>query len=220
MCRPPLWLLVTLASTGTLAMHMFVPALPFAAATLGVGSRESQMVLTVYILGLAVGQPIYGTIADSFGRRPVVIAAMTVYVLGTLACILATSLTALLSGRLLQALGGAGGITLARAIVRDVSGPEGSQNDISLLNLIMLIAPAVSPVIGAWIVEQGSWRGIFVFLLLLAAAVLVLCLQLLPETACHRKRLTFRTLLVEFKMLAMKRQFICIATGGGTGFDR
>ncbi|RFU14359.1 Bcr/CflA family efflux MFS transporter [Rhodobacteraceae bacterium W635] len=198
-------------------MHMFVPALPFAASTLGVGSQESQLILTVYILGLAVGQPIYGPIADAFGRRPVVIAAMTLYALGTLASIMAASLPTLLSGRLLQALGGAGGITLARAIVRDVSGPDGSQKDISLLNLIMLTAPAISPVIGAWIAADGSWRGIFVFLLVLATAVLLLSLQLLPETARHRKRLTFRTLLEDFRRLAMKRQFICIAAGGALG---
>jgi len=215
--RPPLWLLVALASTGTLAMHMFVPALPFTAQTLGISTQESQLVLTVYILGLAVGQPIYGPVTDAFGRRPVVIAAMMLYALGTLVCILAASLPALLSGRLLQALGGAGGITLARAIVRDVSGPGGSQKDISLLNLIMLTAPAISPVIGGWIVVQGSWRGIFVFLLVLAATVLMLSLRLLPETARHRKRLTFQVLLADFRALAMKRQFICIAVGGALG---
>lgn len=214
---PPLWLLVALAFTGTIGMHMFVPALPFAAAELGIGSAEVQLSLTVYILGLAVGQLIYGPISDALGRRPVVFAGVLIFLLGTLVCAFAPTLPSLLAGRLLQALGGAGGLALARAIIRDTAGAGGSQKDISLLNLVMLIGPAISPVIGSIISVHAGWRGIFLALALLGILVLVAALPLLPETAPYRKPLRFAQLWRDYRMLAGHRRFVCIATGGALG---
>lgn len=214
---PPLWLLVALAYTGTLAMHMFVPALPFAANELGVGSAEIQLSLTIYILGLAVGQLIYGPISDAVGRRPVVIVGVLVFAVGSLACAFAQNLPALLAGRLLQALGGAGGLTLARAIVRDMAGAGGSQKDISLLNLIMLVGPAVSAVAGSAVAVHAGWRSIFLLLGLLALLVLVAVLPLLRETAKSLKPLRLAQLARDFRSLLGNRRFVCVALGGALG---
>jgi DHA1 family bicyclomycin/chloramphenicol resistance-like MFS transporter len=214
---PPLWLLVSLAYTGTLAMHMFVPALSFAADDLGIGSAQVQLSLTVYILGLAVGQLIYGPISDAVGRRPVVVVGILVFAAGSLACALAQNLPALLAGRLLQALGGAGGLTLARAIVRDMAGAGGSQKDISLLNLVMLVGPAVSAVIGSGVAVHAGWRAIFVLLGLMAVLVLAAVIPLLPETARNRKPLRLEQLARDFRTLLGHRRFVCIALGGALG---
>lgn len=214
---PPLLLLVALATTGTLAMHMFVPALPFAAVELGVGRAEVQLSVGIYVLGLAVGQLIYGPVSDALGRRPVVIAGLLVFFAGSLACAIAPTLPTLLAGRLLQGLGGAGGITLARAIVRDVAGAGGSQRDISLLNLIMLLGPSVSPVAGSMISVYAGWRGIFFLLALIAVLVFIAVLPLLRETAQHRKPLNTGQLRRDFLTLAGNRRFVCVALGGALG---
>lgn len=214
---PPLWLLVALACTGTLAMHMYVPALPFAAAELGVGSAEIQLSLTVYILGLAAGQLIYGPISDALGRRPVVFTGVLIFIVGTVACALAPTLPSLLAGRLLQALGGAGGISLARAMIRDMAGAGGSQKDIALLNLVMLVGPAVSPVIGSMVSVHVGWRGIFMLLAVLGLVVALAAVPLLKETARYRKPLQIRQLFRDFRTLAGHRRFVCIAMGGALG---
>lgn len=215
--KPSLGLLVALASTGTLAMHMFVPALPYAAEDLGVGSAAVQLSLTLYVLGLALGQIGYGPVSDALGRRPAVIAALGIFVAGCLLCALAPSLPWLLAGRLTQALGGAGGLALARAIARDAAGPEGSQRDISLLNTVMLIGPAISPVLGAGVAAYADWRGIFLVLGLLALGTLAATLWSLPETARHRKPLRFGQMGRDFATLGRNRRFVCIALGGAMG---
>ncbi|MCB1391145.1 MAG: multidrug effflux MFS transporter [Rhodobacteraceae bacterium] len=215
--KPPLWLLVALASTGTLAMHMFVPALPYAADDLGVGSAAVQLSLTLYVLGLAAGQLAYGPVSDALGRRPVVIAALSIFVLGSLGCAVAQSLPLLLAGRLTQAMGGAGGLALARAIARDAAGPEGSQRDISLLNAVMLIGPAISPVLGGGIAALADWRWIFLVLGLLALGTLAATLVRLPETARHRKPLRLGQMKRDFAVLGRNRRFVCIALGGAMG---
>ncbi len=214
---PPMWLLVALACTGTLAMHMFVPALPFAAAELQVGAAEIQLSIGVYVFGLAAAQLVYGPVSDALGRRPVTLAGIAIFVAGSLACALAPTLWALLAGRLLQAIGGAGGLTLARAVVRDLAGPGGSQRSISLLNLIMLLGPAISPVLGAWVVVGLGWRAIFLTLALAALGVLAATLRRLPETAPQRRPLDLGRIPRDLGALLRHRSFACIATGGALG---
>lgn len=211
---PPIWLLVMLACTGTLSMHMFVPALPFAAADLRVSPAEIQLSIGVYVFTLAIGQLVYGPISDALGRRPVVIAGILIFVAGSLTCAMAPSLSALLAGRVLQAAGGAGGLTMARAVVRDVAGEAGSQKDISLLNLIMLIGPAISPVIGSWLAVAAGWRAIFLLLGLSALIVLIIVLFRMTETVRHRRPLDFAQVARDMGGLAAHRRFVCIAAGG------
>jgi len=210
-------MLVALACTGTLAIHMFVPALPLAGMDLDAEPAEIQRAIGVYVLGLAFGQLVYGPISDALGRRPVVVAGVAVFVAGSLLCAFAPNLHFLLVGRLIQALGGAGGLTLARAIVRDIAGSGGSQKDISLLNLIMLIGPAISPVLGSWIAVGAGWRMIFLALGLAALLVLVAVVLRLPETARERRPLGFSPMIRDLGELAPNRRFFCIAAGGALG---
>jgi DHA1 family bicyclomycin/chloramphenicol resistance-like MFS transporter len=211
---PPIWLLVMLACTGTLSMHMFVPALPFAAADLRVGPAEIQLSIAVYVFTLAIGQLVYGPISDALGRRPVVIAGILIFVAGCLICAMAHSLSVLLAGRVLQAAGGAAGLTMARAVVRDVAGDAGSQKDISLLNLIMLIGPAISPVIGSWLAVGAGWRAIFLVLGLSALVLLVVVVLGMAETARRRRPLDLAQVVRDMGQLTTHRRVACIATGG------
>lgn len=211
---PPLWLLVMLACTGTLSMHMFVPALPFAAADLQVSPAHIQLSISVYVFTLGAGQMLYGPISDALGRRPIVIAGIVTFVAGCLICAVAPSLPVLLAGRVLQAAGGAGGLTMARAVLRDVAGEDGSQRNISSLNLIMLIGPAISPVIGSWLAVSAGWRAIFLVLGLSALLVLIVVLFRMAETVRYRRPLNLTRVAKEMGELATHRRFVCIAAGG------
>jgi DHA1 family bicyclomycin/chloramphenicol resistance-like MFS transporter len=181
--RPPLWLLVAVTASGTLAMHMLVPALPMVARDLAVSTGSVQLTITAYVAGLAAGQLLYGPISDRVGRRPALIAALLLYALGGLAAAVAQNLGFLVAARILQALGGCGGLVLGRAIVRDVTGAEQAAAQLALLNLAVSAAPALSPIVGSWLALTVGWRAIFVLLAASGAATLVLAALTIPETA-------------------------------------
>lgn len=114
----PMWLLVLVTLSGTMAMHIFVPALPIAGAALGAAPAGMQQTITLYVLGLALGQLVYGPLSDTLGRRPTLLVGLALYLGASLLALCAPSLQWLVVARLLQALGGAAGITLGRLALR------------------------------------------------------------------------------------------------------
>ena len=151
----PLWLLALVTFSGTLGMHIFVPALPFAATDLGASIGEMQLTVSLYILGLAVGQLVYGPLSDRFGRRPTLMVGLVLYTLAGLAAAFAPEVDSLIAARLFQALGGCAGMVLGRAIVRDTSTPEASAQRLALLSLIVSVGPGSAPIIGSAGVHAG-----------------------------------------------------------------
>src|SRR5439155_26537874 len=117
---PSLVLLSAVTALGFCALHMVVPALPLLVPVFDDSPARVQLVLTLYLAGIVAGQVVYGPLSDRFGRRTALIAGLVLFLAGTLLCAAAWSLTALIIGRLLQALGACAGIVLARAIIRDV----------------------------------------------------------------------------------------------------
>ena len=113
--RAPLWLLTLITFSGTLAMHIFVPALPEAAHALGATIGEMQLTMSVYIFGLAVGQLAYGPLSDRYGRRPVLVSGLVLYTLAGFAACFIGDVHHLIVARLLQALGGCAGMVIGRA---------------------------------------------------------------------------------------------------------
>jgi DHA1 family bicyclomycin/chloramphenicol resistance-like MFS transporter len=179
---PPLWLPALFAFTGTFAMHIFVPALTLAAADLSAGIAAVQLTVSLYILGLAAGQLVYGPISDRFGRRPLLMAGLALYTAAGLAAAIAPSIEALVAARLFQALGGCAGLVLGRTIVRDTASPEDTARRLALMNLMMTVGPAVAPIAGAGLAAAFGWRAIFEVLSLLGLLNLILAWRLLPET--------------------------------------
>jgi DHA1 family bicyclomycin/chloramphenicol resistance-like MFS transporter len=179
----PLWLLAMLTFTGTLAMHIFVPALPIAAADLGAGFSAMQMTISLYILGLAMGQIIYGPVSDRFGRRPALMAGLAIYVAASVACLMARDANVLIVARLFQALGGSAGLALGRAIVRDTSGETDAARRLALMNLMVTLGPALAPLLGGLLAGDAGWRSIFVLLCALGVVNFALTWRLLPETS-------------------------------------
>jgi DHA1 family bicyclomycin/chloramphenicol resistance-like MFS transporter len=178
----PLWLLALLTFSGTLAMHVFVPALPLAGQDLGAGPGAMRMTISLYILGLAVGQLVYGPLADRYGRRPVLMVGLTLYAASGLAAVLAPGVEALIAARLFQALGGCAGLVLGRAIVRDLAGPQEAAQRLALMNLMVTLGPGLAPLLGTALAELAGWRSIFVLLCALGLANILFTWKMLPET--------------------------------------
>jgi MFS transporter, DHA1 family, multidrug resistance protein len=213
----PLWLLALFTFSGTLAMHIFVPALPYAAESLRVGSGTMQLTVSLYIAGLAVGQLLYGPLADRFGRRPVLMAGLAIYTAAGLAAALASSAPALIAARLFQALGGCAGLVLGRTIVRDTTGFAQAARRLALMNLMVTIGPGAAPIIGAALAATLGWRSIFYALVGLGIVNFLFTWRLLPETgqAAAGRHPDARTLLRNYLRLFRSRAFVGYSVGGG-----
>ncbi|WP_191059704.1 Bcr/CflA family efflux MFS transporter [Geminicoccus harenae] len=213
--QPPLWLLVLVTFSGTLAMHMFVPALPAAAADLDASVGAMQMTISLYIVGLAVGQLVYGPLSDCFGRRPTLLAGLTLYTAAGLGAALAPGAGSLIAARLLQALGGCAGLALGRAIVRDTTGSHDAVRRLALLNLMTMAGPALAPMSGSTLSATLGWRSIFLALVTLGAVNLLSVWRLLPETGRPSGQLSTRSLLQDYRHLLRSPVFVGFAVGGG-----
>ena len=210
----PIWLLVLITLSGTLGMHMFVPALPLAAVQLGTTPAAMQMTISLYIAGLAVGQLIYGPLSDAFGRRPLLLGGLALYTVAGVAAGLSSGIDALIAARLLQALGGSAGLVLGRAIVRDTVRSDEAVRKLATLNLILVIGPGLAPIVGGFVAGHTGWRVIFLLLAGLGALAFVCAGKLLPETARPTGRLSPATLVHDYRELLASRAFVGFAIGG------
>ncbi|WP_287745551.1 multidrug effflux MFS transporter [Methylobacterium sp.] len=184
--RPaPLWLLVAITMTGTVALHIFVPALAAAAIDLGTSPTEMQLTITLYLVGLAGGQLVYGPLSDRFGRRPVLLTGLGLYLLGLLLAIPAQRIDVLVAARILQSLGACGSLVIGRAMVRDVSTSTDAARKIAILTMAMTLTPALAPAIGGLLNDAFGWRAVFVALAGIVALLTGLVLVALPETNRH-----------------------------------
>lgn len=208
---PPLALLAVATAIGFAALHMIVPVLPLLAVVFDRGATEVQLVLTLYFIGIATGQLVYGPVSDRFGRRPVLLCGLGLFLAGTVLCGLAWSLPVLIAGRVLQALGGCSGLVLSRAIIRDVYDRDASARSIALVMMAMTLVPALSPAVGAYLTEWFGWRAIFVLLGGIGAAALSLTAVKLAETHPDGVALDLRGIATSHLILARSGAFLLFA---------
>ena len=203
-------LLSFLTALGPLSMDMYLPSLPDIGRTLHTPVLQVQLTISSYLFGFAVGQIFYGPVSDRLGRRPVLLAALVVYALATIGCAVAQSIDALIALRFLQALGGAGAIVLARAVVRDLYSGVRAGRELSLMGAITGVAPIVAPVIGGGLQTFFGWRATFVLLVICAFVIGATAARLLPETLRERPKTPFslRAMIALYRSVAVHRGFL------------
>ncbi len=204
----PLWLLGLFTFSGPVGMHIFVPALPAAARDLQAPAAELQLTVSLYILGLAVGQLVYGPLSDRFGRRPALLAGLAVFTAASVAGLAAPDAHALIAARFLQAFGGCAGLVLARAIIRDTSEGHDAAQRLALMNLLVTAGPAVAPVIGGALSMLWGWRTILLGLSALGVANLALAWRVLPETRPDMAHVSASTHMQAYLALLRSRRFL------------
>lgn len=178
---PALLTLVLLAAVSPLAINLFVPSMPSIAADLDAPYATVQLGLSLYLVMTAALQLIIGPLSDFFGRKPVVLAGMALYLAGTAMCVLAQSVEMFLAGRIVQAAS-ASGMVLSRAIVRDVYPREKAASAMGYMVMGMAVAPMIGPAIGGLIEQVAGWRMTFVALGVFGVTAIGAAVMTLPET--------------------------------------
>ena len=208
---PPLALIAAATALGFGALHMVVPTLPLLQRVFDRGPTEVQLVVTLYFLGIAGGQLIYGPVSDRFGRRPVLIAGVLLFLGGTALCGFALSLPMLIVGRVAQAIGACAGLVLGRAIIRDVSDRDSAARGIAIVMMAMTLVPAVSPAIGAYLAQWFGWRSMFALHAALGVLVLGWALARLAETLPEIVPLNLTEITRTYRALVSSLPFWCFA---------
>jgi DHA1 family bicyclomycin/chloramphenicol resistance-like MFS transporter len=184
--RTMLFLLVLMTGVAPISLYMLVPALPVLATTFGRDISVAQMTVSLYMVGIACSQIIMGPLSDRFGRRPVLLGGIGLMVAASAACIFAETLPQLIAARFLQALGGASGMVVSRAIIRDLYSRERISSMISLVIAVMMIAQMLSPLTGGLLEITFGWRAIFYLITAASLAITIMIALMLPETRRER----------------------------------
>ncbi len=184
--RITLLLLVAMTGVAPISLYMLVPALPVLATTFGRDISIAQMTVSLYMVGIACSQIIMGPLSDRFGRRPVLLAGLGLMVVASVGCIFAETLPQLIAARFLQALGGATGMVVSRAIIRDLYSRERVGAMISLVIAVMMIAQMLSPLTGGLLETAFGWRAIFYVITAASILVATSIALALPETRRDR----------------------------------
>jgi MFS transporter, DHA1 family, multidrug resistance protein len=154
-------LLAALTAFGPLSIDMYLPALPALADGFATSPSRIQLTLSAFFVGFGAGQLVYGPLSDRWGRRPPLLCGIALYVGASLACALSTRVAALIALRLVQGLGACAGPLIARAVVRDVYERDRAARMLSLMMLVMGVAPLVAPTLGGQLLLAFGWRSIF-----------------------------------------------------------
>ncbi len=183
--RLSLWMIALLSGASALgpaSMQILLPALPVIREDFDVSTGVAQLTLSLSMLSIAIATLFYGPISDRYGRKPALIGGTTITLLGSIFCLSAPTIELLILGRVIQAFGGAVGLVVARAIVRDVYGPQESARIISTLVMVMVVIPMMSPALGGELMVLFGWRSVFIVIAVFSSLILLIMSLRLPET--------------------------------------
>ena len=214
--------LALLTAMGPLSTDMYLPSLPAIASAFSTDAGQVQLTLSVFLVGFALGQIVYGPVADQYGRKPVLLTGLILFVAASFGCMIATSVGWLIAARFIQAVGACAGVVLARAIVRDLHTAEDSARILSLMSAIMGLVPAVAPIVGAVLEQAFGWRASFALSAVLALGVALVVTVWVPETLPRRAsgHWSARGMIADFGRLAAHPLFrrytaaVCLGYGG------
>ncbi|WP_411358051.1 multidrug effflux MFS transporter [Pseudidiomarina salilacus] len=207
--------LALLTMFGPLSIDMYLPAFGDIAASYATEANRVELSLTSFFLGLFVGQLLYGTASDKWGRKPPLYFGLVIYIISSLACAYAPNLESLIVLRFFQAIGSCAGLVIARAMVRDLYSPQASAQVFSFLILVMGIAPILAPLAGAYVTTYLGWQAIFLIVAALAVACMAIVHVRLPETRGFNGAVRMRRSLPIYWDVLKDRGFLCYSLAGG-----
>jgi DHA1 family bicyclomycin/chloramphenicol resistance-like MFS transporter len=184
-------ILACLSMVGALAIDTYLPSIPAIGRDFEVGPVAVQQTLSVFLFTFAFMMLFYGTLSDSFGRRPVILAALLVYTFASAGAAMAPTFGWLLAFRALQGLSAGAGSVIGQAIVQDRFSGADAQRIMSHIMMVFGLAPAIAPILGGWLHVSFGWRSTFVFLALFGALMMVAVWKLLPESLPPENRHAF-----------------------------
>jgi MFS transporter, DHA1 family, multidrug resistance protein len=232
--RPPNLLfapvLASISLIGPLVIHLYFPVIPVVKVALGLSDAEAQFTFSVALFCMAFATLGYGTLSDRYGRRPLLLSGLAIFLCGSVVAIAANSFAMMVVARSLQAIGAACGVTLVRAIASDVYGPGRLVKAIAYLTMFYTLGPMVSPMVGGLLIDTLGWRSVFGFALLIGSVILTGAFFAVPETKSLERRAqtgilrSYLELLGQIRILAFVMQsgfstgtFLVIATAA-SGF--
>lgn len=180
-------ILGALTTFGPMAIDLYLPAFPDVAVDLGVPVTTVPLTLTTSMIGMGVGQLLYGPLSDRYGRKKPLVGGLVLFTVASVACALAPTFQTLLGFRFLQSLGGAAGVVIARAIVRDLYQGRELAKALSIVVMVFGLAPVLAPTLGAVLLEFGGWRTLFYFLSIFGIGCIAISAEL-PETLAANRR--------------------------------
>jgi DHA1 family bicyclomycin/chloramphenicol resistance-like MFS transporter len=220
--RPTPWgllaLLIAMTGVSSLSLNVLVPAIPALAVKFATDTASVQLTVSLYLLGLALAQLVFGPLSDRFGRRPVILVGLALATIASTAAIFAASIATLITARLVQSLGASTGQTIGRAIIRDLYDREHAASMIGLVTSVVVLLPMVAPLIGGILDTLFGWESIFVFSALVAGAVFLWAVLALPETRQASAAPDARShLLTDVRALCASPRFFGYALCAGLG---
>ena len=207
-------LLAALAMLGPFSIDTYMPSFPAIGRSLAASTFELQWTISAFLATFALMSLFHGAISDSYGRRPVILVNLALFVIASVGCALAAAFHQLLWFRALQGLAGGAGIIVGRAMIRDSFAGDDAQRMMSTVTMIFGLAPAIAPIVGGWLQAAFGWRAVFVFLALYPAVLLVACYRLLPETLPPSARQPFvaRVLMANYAKLLGNTRLILLSS--------
>jgi DHA1 family bicyclomycin/chloramphenicol resistance-like MFS transporter len=199
-----------LVAIGPISMALYTPAMPEIVRAFGTTEAAVKLTLSLYFAGFALAQLFCGPLSDGFGRRPVTIAFMGIYLVASVVCLFSPGIEVLIAARFMQGVGAAVGIAISRAIVRDLFTHERSARIMNMIGMILAIGPAFSPVIGGITMELFGWHAIFVLMVAAGVGIVLAAIFVMRETVTRDlSRIRPMAIARSYATLTTSRYFMC-----------
>jgi DHA1 family bicyclomycin/chloramphenicol resistance-like MFS transporter len=214
-------LLAALSTLGPFSVDAYLPAFAGIQASLAATPLEIQQTLSAYLFAFGLMFLFHGALSDSFGRRPVILVALVVYTIASVAAAVTGSVGGLIGWRIVQGLSVGAGMVVGRAMIRDLFGAEDAQRLMSLVTLFFGLAPAVAPIIGGWLFVGLGWRAVFWFLAAVGVVLVAVSWRFLPETLPDKARQSFHpmALLHGYQEVGINARFLLLSLAAGFNFN-
>lgn len=210
-----------LSAIGPFAIDMYLPALPSIGQDLHADNNVAQLTLLAFFISFALAQLVYGPLSDMWGRKLPLYLGIRVFAVASIGCALSTDIEMLIAFRFVQGIGGAAGMVIPRAIVRDMHTGVQAARLMSLLMLVFSISPILAPLTGSAVIEFYGWRGVFWAVMIAAFIGLVLLATQLDETrpAKERSGSGLKSAMAAYRLLLSDRNFLTLTFIGGLGIS-